>query len=70
MVSLGLPCWGHPHPIGVALGGEPTEKASPANLLIPSPVFLHNLTRWLSAAPELHKTCLWFRVDNKRIIKG
>ena len=50
--------------------GEPMEKVSPANLHIPSPVFLHNLTRWLPATPELHKMCLRFEVDDKRLIKG
>ena len=51
-------------------GGEPMEKVSPANLHIPSPVSLHNLTRQPPATPELHKTCLRFEVDNKRIVKG
>ena len=51
-------------------GGEPMEKASPANLHIPSPVFPHNSTRWLPTTPELHKMCLSFEVDNKRISKG
>ena len=46
------------------------EKVSPTNPCITSPVFLHNSTRQLHATPELHKTCLQFEVDNKRIIKG
>ena len=65
MVSFGLPCWDtltHWH----SPGGEPMEKVSPTNLLILSPVFPHNLTRWLSAAPELQKTCLRFEVGNNR----
>ena len=70
MVSLRLPYWGHPHAQWCSPGGEPMEKALPANLHILSPVFPHNSTRWLPTASELHETCLRFKVNNKRIIKG
>ena len=55
---------GTPLPIGIALEENQMKKASPANLHIPSPVFPHILTRQLPTTPELHKTCLRFKVDN------
>ena len=65
MVSLGLPCQGHPPTHWHSPGGEPMEKASPTNLQILPPVFPHNLTRWPPTTPELHKMCLRFEVDNE-----
>ena len=65
MASIRLPCQGHPnywHNPGVELTG----KVSPTNPHIPSPVYLHILTRWLPTTPELHKTCLRFEVDNNK----
>ena len=44
-------------------GGGPADKGSPANLHIPSPVFLQDLTRQLPDTLEVHKTK--FKVDNK-----
>ena len=43
-------------PIGIVLEENWMEKASPTNPHVPSPDFLHILTRWPPATPELHKT--------------
>ena len=42
-------------------GGGPVDKASPANLHIPSPIFLQNPTGQLPATLEVHK--MMFKVD-------